>query len=252
MPKPVDFYGSYLTIERAEHHIRQLEEVFGRYVRANEKALRANRNRNQREGAPALGGGFPHHTPTIIGDALHNLRAALDHAYCILIEANGGTIHEWSFFPITMKGDWKDRKGSVDGHKKLGHAPSDAVIDHVFNEIQPCPDGKGEDLVSLHKLDIADKHMVLIPTSQLTHIDEISFEGGGGIKGITIVTSNAPALSFGPGAGLEKNRDHKAAFEICFGWGQPFQGEPILPILKELVVRVRETLKGLEVAARQP
>src|SRR5438309_7554073 len=110
MSKLIDFSGPRLKTERAKHHIEHLEAIFERYISHNKKALAPKYNRKPRE---PVGSGFHRHTPTILGDALHNLRAALDHAYCILVEAHTGTINEWSTFPIAKNTDWKSLKGSV-------------------------------------------------------------------------------------------------------------------------------------------
>lgn len=248
MADPLDFYGPHLKTERAKHHIDHLEDVFRGYVRASKKAVAPKFNLKVRE--RQIGGSFPRHTPTILGDALHNLRAALDHAYCILVEANGGTVNRHTRFPFSEKGSRQDLEGSVKGHAKTGNAPSDKMIAVIFDEIQPYPGGKGADLVKLHVLDIADKHMVLLPTEQRTHIEDIRFEGGGGISGITLITSNAPAIVLKPGVGLEKDHQPKFALEVCFGDGQPFEGQPILPILRGLAARVDETLQLLESRAK--
>lgn len=253
MGKPLDFSGPYLKTERAKHHIRQLEGVFRTHLRENKKALSPNRYRQMRERGPPIGTAFPKHTPTILGDALHNLRASLDHAYCALIEANGHTVHERSFFPIVNPGgkdSWQSRKASMQGHEKTGFGPGLHMIDVLFNEVQPYDGGNGEALVKLHVLDIADKHMVLLPTEQHTRVENVRFEGGGGISGITFVTSGAPAIAFGPGARLEQSHNNKATFDICFGRGQPYEGEPILPVLWGLKGRVDDTLQLLEQRAK--
>lgn len=241
MSDKVAFSGPYLKTERAEHHIDDLEAVFKRYVRVNEKALIPKYNRKVR----SIGDSFPKHTPTILGDAIHNLRAALDHAYCILVEANGGTVNKHVRFPFTEKGSGKELEGSIQGHAEAGCGPSDKMIRVIFDEIQPYPGGKGEDLIGLHVLDIADKHMVLLPTQQRTHVEAIRMIDGGGIFGLTLVTEGAPAIVF-PSGSLDPNHHQKASFEIIFGNGQPFEGQPIIPTLKSLAARVDETLHLLE------
>ena len=81
-------------------------------------------------------------------------------------------------------------------------------------------------MLAIHTLDIADKHMILLPTAQATHISDIFLQGGGRVSGVTIITRNAPAVGFGPGAGLEAGRKHKVSFEICFGGDNPFRVSP--------------------------
>lgn len=245
MPAAIDFYGPRLKTERAEHHINELDRLFTGYRMQNENAL-LGKKKGYAVLADPIGGHFPKHTPTILGDAIHNLRAALDHAYCILVEANGGIVNKHTKFPFTENGTRQDLEGSAKGRAKEAGGPSDKMLGVVFDEIQPYPGGKGENLIKLHVLDIADKHMVLLPTQQRTNVKVLHFQGGGGIFGISLVTSNAPAVSFGPGAGLDPSANNQASFDICFGGGQPFEGQPIIPILNDLSARVHETLELLE------
>lgn len=240
----IDFRGPYLKAERAEHHIRQLEVVFDDYVRKNENALRPNHNFSVRN-AP-IGNYFPSHTPTILGDAIHNLRASLDHAYCVLVKHHKGVITRDVQFPISKTEDWKKLERTVQRHTDSGFGPSPRIIREIFDHVQPYPGGKGADLVSLHLLDIADKHTILLPTAQLTNIQNLVCTNGSRISGITFITDGGPAVAFGPGAGFVPTYNNKVSVDICFGGGQPFEWEPVLPIIKALAQRVHETLDQLK------
>ena len=253
MASPIDFSGPYLKTERAKHHIENLDKIFRAYVASNKKMLTPKYNRKLRV-PRALGRGFPKHTPTILGDALHNLRAALDHAYCELVRANGHTVHERSFFPIVNPGgkdSWQSRKASMEGHEKAGSGPGAHVIQILSDEVQPYPGGKGDDLTKLHQLDIADKHTILLPTRQHTILEDVMFDNHIVIRGIQLIHEGEVRSSIVPeGRALNPQYNNKASFEICFGDGQPFEGEPVLPILKLLLVRVNETLRLLEQRAK--
>lgn len=258
MSGTLNFTGPFLKTERAKHHIDHLKRVFDAHIMANKNALRPKRHGQVWKPVAPIGTPLPPHTPTIIGDAMHNLRASLDHAYCILVEANGCDISTHPKrsnikFPFTEKGTRQDLKGSINGHAKLGIAPSQAVIDHIFGVIQPYPGGNGSDLLAVHVLDIADKHMMLLPTEQEVHIHNLETEDGSKISGITlvrvpprgeVVTGNA--IGFTPGTRLKQDANNKASFNIVFGRGQPFEGQPILPILDKMLGRTIETLNGLK------
>lgn len=249
MTQAIDFSGPDLKIERAKQHITELEAMFDRHLAANHDSVKA-RGSASRPKLTVIGSALPRHTPTILGDALHNLRAALDHAYCILIEANGSTIHDRSFFPIIRDvAHLQSQRGSVDGHKKLGHAPSDRVIASIFDVIQPYPGGNGADLVKLHVLDVADKHMVLLPSEQHTEVTRLDFPGGSRISGITFVgPPGVSAIAIEGDYRPEDARENNVTFKICFGRGQPYEGEPIVPTLHTLLEKVRSTLQTLKSA----
>jgi hypothetical protein len=224
----IDFYGPMLKIERAEQHIAQLEDIFRQFVENNKKRYGA-------EGKDLPLGGkstFPKHTPTILGDALHNLHAALDHAYHIVAEANNAGPSDYRRFPFGE--DRQALEGSIKGHKKDGIAPSDRVITAILDEVQPYEGGK-LGLYGLHKLDITDKHVVLIPTVSRMAVDQgldvfIPGQPKFTFRGMTLQTDQGKGgeivgLPVGAKAILHDNPE--GAFQICFGRGQPFEGREI-------------------------
>lgn len=182
---------------------------------------------------------FDKHIPTILGDAIHNLRVALDHAYHIAADANKAIWSDYRRFPF--HGDRKDLVGSINGHKGKRLTPSDKVITAIVDEIQPYSGGKLR-LKGLHDLDIVDKHIVLIPTTSAMHIDALDFtdrtgaKTGGGIYGITLMTNQSKGTEFidtGTGGAI-LHGNPKDVFQILFDQEQPFAGEPILEVLKSL------------------
>jgi len=253
---PIDFYGPNLKVERAEHHIDQLNTIFGQFVSNNMKRMRPERqHRLLKAGQTNPPATFPKHTPTVLGDALHNLRVALDHAYHIVCEANGAAFSEWRRFPFHQ--GRKSLEGSINGHKKEGIAPSDKVGTAILDEIQPYEGGQ-LGLYGLHKLDITDKHLVLIPTTsslaieRLDTVDHTGAKTGGGIEGITLQVDQGKGgelLGFQGGAGAVLQGNPKNAFQICFAKGQPFEGDSILETVRSLKAGTIKALDILKSAA---
>jgi hypothetical protein len=241
----VDFYGPRLKTERAEHHIRDLQAIFRDYTRRNMERLRRQQKGRSLKGEPTL----PRHAATVLGDALHNLRAALDYAYNIASDANSATWSDWRKFPFGK--DRQSLEGSINGHKAKGIAPSDLVLSKSMDEIQPYERGV-LDLYGLHKLDITDKHHVLIPTRREMRIDNLVLPGGGGIRGITLVlpneTKGAEFISAPGGAVLHGNTE--GTFEICFENGQPYEGQSILETVKRLRANTEAALTIIENALK--
>lgn len=237
---PVDFYGPRLKLERAGQHIFDLEIRFRDYIDNNIERLQPKRGslKNDPRDKPKS---FDKHIPTVLGDAIHNLRASLDHAYHIAAEANGAEWNNHRRFPFHP--DKQDLIGSINGHKVKGIAPSEKVIDVIINEIQPYTGGKHA-LKGLHDLDIADKHIALIPTARVTHVgqwdvvDKSGAKTGGRISGIIIWDRNEQGgefpFSIEGGGGVEVRGDPKDAFHILFDVGQPFANKPILPVINSL------------------
>jgi hypothetical protein len=134
-----DFYGPNLKVERAKHHIDSLETIFEQFISRNIKRLRPKRDNQFLMRGAATSRLFPEHTPTVLGDALHNLKSPLDHAYCIMVKENGRTVTRYTLFPFGKCR--KSLEGSINGQKLEGLTPSDAIIDVILNEIQPYEAG---------------------------------------------------------------------------------------------------------------
>lgn len=249
----LDFSGPRLKAERAEHHIRNLDQIFRHFIHANTRRLVRKNKNNPREARVT---DLPRHTKTVLGDAVHNLRASLDHAYCELIRANGGTPHSQSYFPFGK--DASAAKGSVNGHKQLGATPSDKVIAAIFNDIQPFEGGEGN-LYGLHLLDRTDKHSGLIPAVRMMRAEHAVVRDETGR--VTQIWNDLNIISpdgyQGDFIGVAQdwtatvdNPSKKPAFDICFAEGQPFDGESILQTITDLAKLVSAALVTLEGAAK--
>ena len=97
----------------------------------------------------------------VVGDAIHNLRAALSYAFFSVLPINVDSKQ----FPVR---DTREKfiwamKG---GLKKRG-APN-VLLETIVDRIQPYKGGNGDALWCLHRLNIADKHRLLIAKTQLT------------------------------------------------------------------------------------
>lgn len=242
MSTNIDFSGPFLKTERAEQHIQELERIFSGIRGASEDALLSPDNVNGTEGLRYIGGVFARHTPTVLGDALHNLRASLDHAYCLLVKANGGEVRDRVNFPIHAKGDRRSFEGSIDGHIKAGCGPSQSVRDYIVDTIQPYAGGRGKTLIGLHLLDIADKHMILLPVESATDVTNLEYGEGCRISGIQFITDGPPAFAIKGPINQDKS---KVSFSVLFGRGQPFELQSVMPALKDMLTHVNETLREL-------
>jgi hypothetical protein len=104
-----------------------------------------------------------------IGDALHNLRAALDHLVWQLVEANGHTAGRNNAFPIA---DDDSKYRSIIGQSLSGVGPS-AV--KAIEALKPWKGGN-DPLWLLHQLDIQDKHR--LPLVALASHEAVSLDFG--------------------------------------------------------------------------
>lgn len=185
----------------------------------------------------------------IIGDAVHNARSALDHLAYALVARDGGTPGDHTSFPIANgPGGYGDKLRS--GMRGARQATRDAIRD-----LQPWRGGDDE-LWRLHRLDIVDKHRLLVAVGAVQRgiVLRGVFDGFGESIDIPPLELRVKALNPEEDQGLQDGdevyRVMKAArdadtgglkfendvtFEVVFGDGEAVVKEPIFPTLLTLV-----------------
>lgn len=103
----------------------------------------------------------------IAGDAIHNMRSALDHLACALVIRNGNDPTNRTSFPIYPQ---RPSRGAIEG-KLEGMAVADA---EQIRAMQPYLDPQSDRsimLLKLSRLDNDDKHKLVAPTYALSSRD---------------------------------------------------------------------------------
>ena len=182
----------------------------------------------------------------IVGDAIHNLRSALDFAISDIEFLTTGVRDPHTSFPIR---DTKDQLvAAVCGglKKKIPKA----VTDHIVNVVQPYRGGNGSSIWSLHALDIEDKHRLLITKKEWSWIRNIHCKDGRGEcftipEWATIDPHTFTHICTGH-QNVQVVDEGKATFSMVFGDDMPFYGKHILPTLRNLSHFVSHTLDSIE------
>lgn len=145
-------------VERANEHIGNFEREFVSFKESNPYRFNAKRDPNTRELVYYIENTVitPHRFALIAGDAIQNLRSALDHLVWRLVEANSGTPTRNNEFPISE--DAKNYKANSP-RKVKGMRPE---AKEAIDAIEPYKGGRGEELWVLHRLNITDKHRLLV------------------------------------------------------------------------------------------
>ena len=132
----------------------------------------------------------------VAGDAIHNVRTALDYVWCDAIV----TPSKFSKFPVYPN------LGQLEaGLKGTGlHIANPRLFRLMMEEIRPFRDG-GNVLYLLHHFDIKDKHSLLLPVSKF-----------GSIKKIKVSDRNGPveATSWGFEWSASYHIDLEAGIEV--------------------------------------
>jgi len=233
-------------IKRANKHIQDAKSIIEAFRNTDPYGVRVeidlesgHKIQRVHQRAPV-----PEELSLVIGDAVHNLRSALDHLAWQLVEKNGNTPDRHTCFPIYDA----PKVGKAAANPKIkGINPAAATI---LETVQPYQAGYGN-LRMLHDLDIIDKHrLVLVAAIGLSSIASpvIDMQKTGG-QAVTFQICSPQA--FGPDssamledgtiigaviAGMMPEQDQKfnLSFDIAFCDPQIVKGKPVIEVLAQL------------------
>ncbi len=164
----------------------------------------------------------------VVGDAVHNLRTALDHLACSLATANGQSMDDVAFpFGRDLSAYRNNASGKI---KKLSKRAR-----RFINLLRPYSGGN-EYLYLLHRLDLQDKHRTLLLHSislgkiegrfSCDHEFQVTYELFGSLnEGIHFATFPAKAT-------FEQNL--RISIGVTFGDVPDFFWPPALEVLEKL------------------
>jgi hypothetical protein len=240
-PPPI-FVGAKLKIKRANHHIDDLRTQFGVFIDREPYRLVVGHTAETRKATVQIKyrDAIPSWFALIIGDAVHNLRAALDHMTWELIGRDGGEQNRWLKLPTGQSR--VDFESACKGIK----TPSQSVID-ILKALEVFPGGKGDALYSLHLLDNSDKHTVLTPILGVAKASLRAYWPNGNSQAwsVTVLGTKSELVDIGeipPGGHVEFGNDAKATPDIFFDNVQGFKNKPIIPTLRHLSDATRNAI----------
>lgn len=165
------FSDAHLKLDRASHHIGRLESLIGSLTQSDLGTVEVN---------PELGNQvIKHDIPNIVtakgdialiaGDAFHNLRCALDYAWIETITVLAPqALNNFGKFPVYPTHN--DLESALRGHGI--EESSRELFRVILDKIKPHAKGNHA-IWPVHRLDIRDKHRLLIPTVLYASVSEI-------------------------------------------------------------------------------
>ena len=234
-----------LKIERAKEHISDIE-----------KRLLASPDRY----GPGLhvdlktGEQFLHYRLTdrtltreialIVGDAVHNLHSALDIAWLESVRKSGaiGFNPSRTKFPVTKT----RHELETNLLRTVKLSSTSPLFDMVVNRVKTYAGGDA-DIVSLHQLDIDDKHHILIPMLTVTAIDGVELQHeDGGVEKFSITLSRHNSYRKVVPLGTKVKNHGEARFLITFREGEFLEGQEVIPTLLRLSAKVTRIVRILQ------
>ena len=242
--------GPRLKIERANRHIEELARMTDPLSREFYTVAVERRACYPDDNTP---GSYLNYYPlkpipetlaVIIGDTVHNLRCALDHTASAIIRTKDPRAEP--HFPM-----FKERE-KLEGAKWLA-AIEEALPGsrRMFLENVRPEGGANDHLWRFNDLSNTDKHNLLIPTVTLVAVNGINADVGGrrfqnlGSGGNAAHPIGIIAWTYAQGQ-IAMDQNFKAAVQIKFGAGTPFEDEPVIPTLLQMSDLVSETLNAFE------
>jgi hypothetical protein len=227
--KPLDLRSARLKIERAKKHIADLDAQRVAFLGTDPyhgipkfNAV-ANCTEYIIQSLPAI----PDSIPLILGDAVHNLRSALDYLACELVRSVGVDPKK-VYFPIS---DSPEQYEADSGGKTKGMPPE------AKNDIdQMRPYRGGNDAIwAIHKLDIIDKHRLLPTVGMRVGQWTVNLSP----TPILYTFAMPPILEEGSIIGsipgnTETDKQMSVTADIAFGEPEVLEGRPLIEALTEL------------------
>jgi hypothetical protein len=248
MPAPTPAYR--LKIERAKRHIRELAEEIQTFIARNPYSTFAedDTGAGQRVWKVKINEGVPEGWSTIVGDAIHNARAALDLLMVAVVRHCDPNRQSYNHVHFIIRESKDEFESSLP--KNIKGASSEAR--RIIENLKPYKGGD-EAFWRLHQLDILDKHKAIIPVGSAYRSVgiAINFERMfpndpkvAGFKTRPVFVKPADRLfPLKDGAELFKaplnqvlpfDDDLQFRFEIAFGEGQIVDGQPLIPALTQI------------------
>jgi hypothetical protein len=229
------FNGANLKVERANRHIDELKAVIDEIGRT--KPYSPSITQQGQTWSLSLGdlGSLGPTIPLIIGDAVHNLRAALDRLWGTLArsaEPDKADIASVKFATFPFHETPKNVEDAVKkGAVKVAFPQTE---DLILNQIKPYRDSDGNSVLwSITKLDKIDKHNLIIPIITATRIPllRVTSPMGHDIQFTDCTFANSQGSFIGMAIPLEMQQQGELALEIAFPQDNVLGGEPVFPTL---------------------
>ncbi|HEX5467504.1 MAG TPA: hypothetical protein VFW80_00495 [Gaiellaceae bacterium] len=238
--------GPQAKVERAEKHISDLGPAITAFFKTEPyAAIRKDDLEAQQRSYYAEIRAQPDLSISLIaGDAIHNLRAALDLLFSQLVKANNEEVGDSDYFPIRKSA--KSLEASLpEIQRRVG---SDAC--GLIEDMKPYQGGN-DSLWHLHRLDAIDKHRFLLTAlgSVVSLVLPFEFPDGrvvyielpdqGNTFSLLEDRGHLLTLSFSKG-----EQDHEPGFGIEVALNEPevVEPQPLVPFLEQLAGLVTETI----------
>jgi hypothetical protein len=241
------FHGPRLKIERAKEHINNLNRLIDLLAASGFYTLSIHSNPNSGDDVLQIEVFqlVPKNFAPVIGDALHNLKSALDLTVNEVVFSRLGYFDDHTRFPFR-----KTRDGVITAiNGALIKQASPKVAEFIVDSVKPYSGGN-DPLWALHDLNILDKHRLLLPIVNVRVVHDICIEDEGHRQHVIspwALTGNRIA-TFELIGHKNSKITHKGTptLLILFDQGLVWEGKPVVPSLHQLTELVSDIVGSIE------
>jgi hypothetical protein len=240
------FSGPKLKIERANRHINELNSALVAFLKTDFYKLHINTELAGQNVLTLDAKPLPNDIPLMLGDAIHNLRAALDIMACDIVTHAGGTPSKYTYFPVR---DTRQELVAIINGGEIKIAGQD-ICDLIVDVVKPYKGGN-DPLWSLHQIDIMDKHRLLIPTVNITQITGVCAhdDNHNTFTNMTLgVDAGGRLQAISTSARMHITNYGYPSFGIFFPKGGALEGQPLILTLYQLSQVVSGVIQTIEKA----
>ncbi|HSY93511.1 MAG TPA: hypothetical protein VK812_19270 [Candidatus Binatus sp.] len=176
-----------------------------------------------------------------IGDAVHSLNCALDYSWMkTLKKISPASVSAYSKFPIYSE------SSGVENALRSNKIKEDSALHKIFtSEIKPYAGGN-DALWTIHEIDIADKHHLLIPSLEVG-VTSLSLKNDKqGTRNVLCVFTLENLYRYNIPENETFQGNDAVNVKVVFGEEIPPKGQEIIPILRKLPREVLNIVERLE------
>ncbi|HET9401112.1 MAG TPA: hypothetical protein VFO34_09185 [Candidatus Acidoferrales bacterium] len=240
--------GSWPKVKRAKEHISDLHQMLIAFAASEFYTARIEHDAERRINTLCFdidNSKFPtEDSSLLIGDAVQNLRGALDHLWYQVVLACGGTPTNWTRFPFDDSRDALSARLKEALEKQRITLP---VVELMLSSIVPYKNGNPT-LCGLNELGIMDRHQMFVPVLKMMSIRDLRLEDQVGRQldcvDYILDDSSRVRLHEADDMVVQVKNKGRAAATIFFDIGAPFEGEPVLSTLRRVTEEVSRTIEA--------
>jgi len=238
------FHSAKLKIQRCNNLIDELRKMLEEFATLDCWRLTAVKDDDQSSYIEVeLVQPVPENFANIAGDALHNLRAALDHTMSELVTIAGYIPTQQTAFVFEESEVKLKKRIQKDVMQHIGYD----IIDHIVNIVQPIY-GSNAMLDALRDFDNDDKHTKLIPVLSLLELSNVNADFGNNntLRNMTITVEQGHIMRPLGFKGEFKLLSAQPVVRALFGKNQPYGGTDMIVRIRKISYYVEGVLSDIE------